>query len=394
MLYRRFGRTEIKMPVLSCGGMRYQQSWNDKDPVSPASQRNLEACIERALELGIYHIETARGYGTSEEQLGKILPTLPRERLIVQTKVSPEADPAKFLATFERSMKLLRLDHVDLFALHGVNDETRLSWSLRKGGCLDAALELKRQGRVRAVGFSTHAAPRVITAMVQDGRCDYVNLHWYYVNQLAWPAIQAAAQQDMGVFIISPTDKGGKLYEPSDKLVRLCDPLSPIVFNDLFCLARPEVHTISVGAARPSDFDEHMKALPLLDGEGAAQAALAPILRRLDEEIERVLGRAWRDTWHVGLPDWEAVPGHVNIREILRLYNLARALDMTAYGKMRYNLLGNGGHWFPGNRADRVRELDLAQALAGAPERHRIPEVLAEAHALLAGQEVRRLGKH
>jgi predicted aldo/keto reductase-like oxidoreductase len=374
--------------------MRYQQSWNDKDPVSPASQRNLEACIERALELGIYHIETARGYGTSEEQLGKILPTLPRERLIVQTKVSPEADPAKFLATFERSMKLLRLDHVDLFALHGVNDETRLSWSLRKGGCLDAALELKRQGRVRAVGFSTHAAPRVITAMVQDGRCDYVNLHWYYVNQLAWPAIQAAAEQDMGVFIISPTDKGGKLYEPSDKLVRLCDPLSPIVFNDLFCLARPEVHTISVGAARPSDFDEHMKVLPLLDREGAAQAALAPILRRIDEELERVLGRAWRDTWHVGLPDWEAVPGHVNIREILRLYNLARALDMTAYGKMRYNLLGSGDHWFPGNRADRVRELDLAQALAGAPQRHRIPEVLAEAHALLAGQEVRRLGKH
>ncbi|WP_437894885.1 aldo/keto reductase [Sorangium sp. So ce124] len=394
MLYRRFGRTEIKMPVLSCGGMRYQQSWNDKDPISPASQRNIEACIERAIELGINHIETARGYGTSEEQLGKILPTLPRERIIVQTKVSPEADPAKFLATFERSMKLLRLDHVDLFALHGVNDETRLSWSLRKGGCLDAALELKRQGRVRAVGFSTHAAPRVITAMVQDGRCDYVNLHWYYVNQLAWPAIQAAAEQDMGVFIISPTDKGGRLYEPSDKLVRLCAPLSPIVFNDLFCLARPEVHTISVGAARPSDFDEHMKALPLLDGEGAAQAALAPILRRIDEELERVLGRAWLETWHVGLPDWEAVPGHVNIREILRLYNFARALDMTAYGKMRYNLLGGGGHWFPGNRADRVRELDLAQALAGAPQRHRIPEVLAEAHALLAGQEVRRLGKH
>ena len=394
MLYRRFGRTEIKMPVLSCGGMRYQQSWNDRDPISPASQRNLEACIMRALELGIHHIETARGYGTSEEQLGQILPTLPRERIIVQTKVSPEADPAKFLETFERSMKLLRLDYVDLFALHGVNDEKRLSWSVRKGGCLDAALELKRQGRVRAVGFSTHGAPRVITAMVQDGRCDYVNLHWYYVNQLAWPAIQAATERDMGVFIISPTDKGGKLYEPSDKLVRLCAPLSPIVFNDLFCLARPEVHTISVGAARPSDFDEHMKALPLLDGEGAAQAALAPVLRRIDEELERVLGRAWVDTWHVGLPDWEAVPGHVNIREILRLYNYARALDMTAYGKVRYNLLGNGDHWFPGNRADLVRELDLAQALADAPQRHRILEVLAEAHALLAGGEVRRLGKH
>ncbi|AGP40707.1 aldo/keto reductase [Sorangium cellulosum] len=394
MLYRRFGRTEIQMPVLSCGGMRYQHSWNDKDRISPGSQRNVEACIARALELGINHIETARGYGTSEEQLGHILPKLPRDRIIVQTKVGPEAEPKKFLEAFERSMKLLRLDHVDLFALHGVNDETRLSWSLRKGGCLDAALELKRQGRVRAVGFSTHAPLRVIMAMVQDGRFDYMNLHWYYVNQAAWPAIQAAAERDMGVFIISPTDKGGRLYEPSDKLVRLCAPLSPIVFNDLFCLARPEVHTISIGAARPSDFDEHMKVLPLLEREGAAADALAPILRRLDEGLERVLGRAWVDTWHVGLPEWEAVPGHVNIREILRLYNYVRAFDMTAYGKARYNLLGSGDHWFPGNRAERARELDLTQALAGAAQRHRIPEVLAEAHALLAGQEVKRLGKH
>ncbi|XXT17908.1 aldo/keto reductase [Sorangium sp. So ce429] len=179
MLHRRFGRTEIKIPVLSCGGMRYQQSWSDADRISPESQRNVEACIARALELGINHIETARGYGTSEAQLGQILPSVPRERIIVQAKVSPEADPAKFLETFERSMKRLRLDHVDLFALHGVNDETRLSWSLRKGGCLEAALELKRQGRVRAVGFSTHAPLPVIMAMVQDGRCDYVNLHWY-----------------------------------------------------------------------------------------------------------------------------------------------------------------------------------------------------------------------
>ncbi len=394
MLYRRFGRTGVNMPVLSCGGMRYQHSWDEKDHVPSESQRNAEACIARALELGINHIETARGYGTSEEQLGHILPELPRDKIIVQTKAGPAEDPKKFLETFERSMKLLRLDHVDLFALHGVNDETRLGWSLRKGGCLEAALELKRQGRVRAVGFSTHAKLPVIMAMVQDGRCDYVNLHWYYVNQRAWPAIQAATERDMGVFIISPTDKGGRLYDPSEKLVRLCEPLSPIVFNDLFCLSRPEVHTISIGAARPSDFDEHMKVLPLLADERAGRAALEPIVRRLDAELERVLGREWIETWDVDLPEWESVPGHVNVREILRLYNLAKAFDMTAYGKMRYNLLGHGDHWFPGNRAERVGELDLAQALARAPQRGRIPEVLREAHELLAGQEVKRLGKH
>src|SRR3954469_24615485 len=99
MRYRRFGRTEIQMPVFSCGGMRYQQSWDDVAPevVEKSGQANVEAVIHRALELGINHIETARGYGSSEMQLGWILPQLPREKLIVQTKVAPFATAKEFL---------------------------------------------------------------------------------------------------------------------------------------------------------------------------------------------------------------------------------------------------------------------------------------------------------
>ena len=124
MKYRRFGRTELNMPVLSCGGMRYQYKWDDVDPkeIPADNQANLEACIRRSLDLGINHIETARGYGTSEIQLGRILPTLPRDQMIVQTKVSPKATAKEFLEIFDRSMKNLRLDHVDLLSLHGVNN--------------------------------------------------------------------------------------------------------------------------------------------------------------------------------------------------------------------------------------------------------------------------------
>ena len=100
MQYRRFGRTELPMPVFSCGGMRYQYKWQDvpKNQIPPNNQQNLENTILRSLECGINHIETARGYGTSEMQLGEILSKLPREKLIVQTKVSPSADPQEFMA--------------------------------------------------------------------------------------------------------------------------------------------------------------------------------------------------------------------------------------------------------------------------------------------------------
>src|ERR1700733_14670083 len=132
MQYRRFGRTNLQMPVFSCGGMRYQQSWSDIDPktVEEAGQRNLEATIHRAVELGINHIETARGYGSSEMQLSSVLPQFPRDKIIVQTKVAPKATQKEFLETFATSMRYLKLDYVDLFSLHGINNQELLDWSL------------------------------------------------------------------------------------------------------------------------------------------------------------------------------------------------------------------------------------------------------------------------
>ncbi len=387
MRYRRFGNTGIEMPVISCGAMRFQQSWAGDDPVSGESQRNVEACVRHALELGINHIETARGYGTSEFQLGKILPALTRHEIIVQTKVAPDREVKKFVANVEQSMALLGLDYIDLFAFHGVNDEAALEAALQ---CMDQALRWKRAGRIRHIGFSTHGPTDIILETLRTGAFEYVNLHWYYLFQDNWPAIQEAARRDMGVYIISPNDKGGMLYAPPVKLQALCAPLHPMVFNGLFCLAHPEVHSLSCGVARPGDFDLHLETVEQLEH---AFDLVAPVIERLEDAMMNAVGKVWMETWRRGLPEWHETPGGINIPAILRLRNLALAYDMVEYGKMRYNLLGNGGSWFPGNKAENLDRYDFTDCLRHSPHAKKIPAALAEAHALLLGEEVRRLQK-
>jgi hypothetical protein len=113
----------------------------------------------------------------------------------------------------------------------------------------------------------------------------------------------------------------------------------------------------------------------------------------LEEEAIATLGEDWLKTWELGLPAPEETPGNINIPTILWLRNLAIAYDMVEYGQMRYNLLGNGGHWFPGKNAAEVGKYDLGQCLASSPHAAKIPSLLAETHQLLGGAPVRRLSQ-
>ena len=370
------------MPVFSCGGMRYQESWVRGTPVTPSVQQNLEATIDRALSLGIDHIETARGYGTSEAQLGPALARHPRAAFKLQTKIRPNDSSKTFEAQLEESFAQLGVSYLDLFSFHGINTPKCLERVLRPGGCYEVIDRLRKEGRIRHVGFSTHAPTRLIVEAIETGAFDYVNLHYYFIFQDNRPALLAARQQDMGVFLISPNDKGGRLYTAPPKLRALCAPLSPVVFNDLWCLAQPEVHTLSLGPAKPEHLDEPLQTLPYLE-KGRAEAVLAPIVECLARAYRQAVGADFAERWQVGLPDFSQMPGRINVRRILWLYNLVRAYDLLDFAQERYAAMDPDDPWVPGAHAVGFRDDDMRAALPDSPFRDQIPPLLRAAHDTL-----------
>jgi uncharacterized protein len=373
MRYRRFGKTNLNISVFSLGTMRCL-----------ASEVEAHQTVSAAIAQGINHLETARGYGKSEEYLGNILKgdlPITRAKLHITTKLPPTPDANLMRQWIEQSLARLQVDYLDCLAIHGINTWEHLAWVESPNGCMQAVQEAVAQGSVRHVGFSTHGQLDLIIAAINTDLFEFINLHYYYFFQRNAAAVELAFQKDLGIFIISPADKGGQLHTPSQKLEELCHPFSPLELSYRFLLSDQRITTLSVGPANPSQLSNPLK---IANCNEALSSAETEALKRLEQQLN-VLETDHCHQCYACLP----CPENINIPEVLRLRNLAVAYEMTDFSQYRYQMFENAGHWFSGVKGSRCTS--CGDCLPRCPHQLKIPALLDDAHQRLNGKPRRRL---
>jgi L-glyceraldehyde 3-phosphate reductase len=160
MLYRRCGRSGLRLPAISLG------LWHNFGHDRPFTTQ--QAICRRAFDLGVTHFDLANNYGppygSSEENFGRMLATdfrHYRDELVISTKAGYDMWPGPYgewgsrkylLASLDQSLRRMGLEYVDIFYSHRLDPDTPLEETM---GALDAAV---RAGKALYVGISSYSS--------------------------------------------------------------------------------------------------------------------------------------------------------------------------------------------------------------------------------------------
>ena len=153
MIYRTLGRTDLVVPVMGMGTGGHNQLGQD----AGVPEGEIHRLLHQVFDLGIHYFDTSPGYGESELILGRALRHLPRDRLVVSTKVALADDDGVPLSTeevvgsVEASLQRLQFDFIDLLL---VTTRHPRALEIAVGEHLPALGKLLEQGKIRFIGSS------------------------------------------------------------------------------------------------------------------------------------------------------------------------------------------------------------------------------------------------
>ena len=269
IIYRTLGKTGLKVPVVSFGVMRSDNS----------------SLCRAAHEKGMRLFDTANGYlgGNSEIMLGNLFKDYPRDSFIISTKVKPGADnngkpnaqttPEKSMELFNVSMSRLKMDYVDILYVHDVSDPELFDYK----PIINAVRQLKKEGRIKFIGFSTHRNEHIVIDAAADRDVWDVILtqYNYRLDNLSelQKAIKKAANAGIGIVAMKTMAGGGFLDREKTKRINTTAALKWVLSN-------PDIATTIPGM---TNFDELELNSKVLEDITLNEKEKSDLLATLDE---------------------------------------------------------------------------------------------------------------
>jgi uncharacterized protein len=229
IITRPLGKTGMIVPVISFGVMR-------------ADNPNL---CKAAYEKGIKLFDTANGYqnGNNEIMLGNLLKDYPRNSFYLATKVKPtgvdrdgkpsdQTTAEEFLAKFNTSLGRLKMEYVDILYIHDIRNPEMLEYK----PIINTVKNLKKEGKIKFVGFSTHAnEPVVIDAAASMDTWDVIltsyNFKQTYLNEIN-NAIKKASKAGIGIVAMKTLAGGGFLDKEKTRPINSTAAIKWVLSNN------------------------------------------------------------------------------------------------------------------------------------------------------------------
>ena len=202
-------RTEDNLSILGFGCMRFPKKGNSFD------EEEIKRELLHAIDSGINYYDMAYIYHGIEEVFGKIMEECGfRDKINIATKLPHYMmkDVTDMQKHFEEQLHRLRTDHVDYYLMHMLPDLK--TWnSLIDRGALDWLNRLKKEGKIRKLGFSFHGDTTLFLEILNSYSWDFCQVQYNYVDehsQAGRRGVEAAYEKGIPVIIMEPL-KGGRL---------------------------------------------------------------------------------------------------------------------------------------------------------------------------------------
>jgi len=192
----RLGKTNMMVSKLGFGGI----------PIQRVSEDEAVAVVRRCLELGITFIDTANGYTTSEERIGKALSGQRNRPLLATKSLSRSRDGIS--RHLQQGLKQLGVECVDLYQFHSVNNSNTLDMILSPDGPMAVLEEAKRAGQVKHIGITSHQID-VAKEAVKSDRFETIMFPFNFIScEAADELIPLAREHDVGFIGMKPLAGG------------------------------------------------------------------------------------------------------------------------------------------------------------------------------------------